>query len=418
VPWLRRRAEGDSPLRHRDFALYVGATVATAFAIEMSFVAIGWQVYAIHSDPLDLGLVGLAMFLPLPLLALPAGHLSDRYPRRTVLAVSLGLDALVAIGLLAVTRAGADETWPFFALAFVTGVASAIGAPAGRAMTPSLVPQAILVKAFAQRSVATQLSVIAGPALGGLLFALDPELVYAVASVFSLASLAAVLAMHAGRDGAGAGTPDLASVLGGVRLVRRTPVLLGAISLDLFAVLFGGAVALLPIFARDVLEVGPAGLGVLRAAPAVGALCAAFVLAHRPVRRHAGRTLLIVVALHGITMVVFGLSGTMWLSLAALAAGGAVDTVSVVLRQTILPLVTPDELRGRVTAVEMVFISASHELGAFESGVAAALIGAVPAVVVGGVVTIGVALTWTRLFPQLAEVDRLDELQPVEAVLS
>jgi MFS family permease len=418
VPWLRRRAEGDSPLRHRDFALYVGATVATAFAIEMSFVAIGWQVYAIHSDPLDLGLVGLAMFLPLPLLALPAGHLSDRYPRRTVLALSLGLDALVAIGLLAVTRAGAGETWPFFALAFVTGVASAIGAPAGRAMTPSLVPQAILVKAFAQRSVATQLSVIAGPALGGLLFALDPELVYAVASVFSLASLAAVLAMHAGRDGAGAGTPDLASVLGGVRLVRRTPVLLGAISLDLFAVLFGGAVALLPIFARDVLEVGPAGLGVLRAAPAVGALCAAYVLAHRPVRRHAGRTLLIVVALYGITMVVFGLSETMWLSLAALAAGGAVDTVSVVLRQTILPLVTPDELRGRVTAVEMVFISASNELGAFESGVAAALIGAVPAVVVGGVVTIGVALTWTRLFPQLAEVDRLDELQPVEAVLS
>jgi MFS family permease len=414
VPWLRRRAEGDSPLRHRDFALYVAATVATAFAIEMSFVAIGWQVYAIHRDPLDLGIVGLAMFLPLPLLALPAGHWSDRYPRRTVLALATGLDAAVAIGLLAVTRAGADETWPFFVLAFGTGVATAVGAPAGRAMTPSLVPQAILVKAFAQRSVAFQLSVIVGPALGGLLFALDPELVYVVASVFSLASLAAVLAMHTGRDGAGAGSPDLASVLGGVRLVRRTPVLLGAISLDLFAVLFGGAVALLPVFARDVLEVGPAGLGLLRAAPAVGALCAAFVLAHRPVRRHAGRTLLTVVALYGMTIVVFGLSETMWLSLAALAAGGAVDTVSVVLRQTILPLVTPDELRGRVTAVEMVFISASNELGAFESGVAAALVGAVPAVVVGGVVTIGVALTWTRLFPQLAHVDRLDELEPVE----
>ena len=418
MPWPRRRPAGDSPLRHRDFALYVGATVATAFAIEMSFVAIGWQVYAIHSDPLDLGIVGLAMFLPLPLLALPAGHLSDRYPRRTVLALATGLDAAVAIGLLAVTRSGADETWPFFVLAFVTGVATALGAPAGRAMTPSLVPQAILVKAFAQRSVALQLSVIAGPALGGLLFALDPELVYGVASFFSLVSLAAVLLMHAGRDGAGAGSPDLASVLGGVRLVRRTPVLLGAISLDLFAVLFGGAVALLPVFARDVLGVGPAGLGVLRAAPAVGALCAAFVLAHRPVRRHAGRTLMIVVALYGLTIVVFGLSETMWLSLAALAVGGAVDTVSVVLRQTILPLVTPDELRGRVTAVEMVFISASNELGAFESGVAAALIGAVPAVVVGGIVTIGVALTWTRLFPQLATVDRLDELRPVEAAVS
>ena len=388
--------------------------MATAFAIEMSFVAIGWQVYAIHRDPLDLGIVGLAMFIPLPLLALPAGHLSDRYPRRTVLAFATALDAAVAVGLLAVTRSGANETWPFFTLAFVTGVASAVGAPAGRAMTPSLVPKEILVKAFAQRSVAFQLSVIAGPALGGLLFALDPELVYVAASVFSLVSLAAVLAMHAGRDGAGAGSPDLASVLGGVRLVRRTPVLLGAISLDLFAVLFGGAVALLPVFARDVLEVGPAGLGLLRAAPAVGALCAAFALAHRPVRRHAGRTLLTVVALYGITSVVFGLSETMWLSLAALAAGGAVDTVSVVLRQTILPLVTPDELRGRVTAVEMVFISASNELGAFESGVAAAVLGAVPAVVVGGIVTIGVALTWTRLFPQLAQVDRLDELRPVE----
>jgi MFS family permease len=418
VPWLRRRPAGDSPLRHRDFALYVAATVATAFAIEMSFVAIGWQVYAIHRDPLDLGIVGLAMFLPLPLLALPAGHLSDRYPRRTVLALATALDAAVAIGLLAVTRAGADETWPFFALAFVTGVASAVGSPAGRAMTPSLVPQPILVKAFAQRSVAFQLSVIVGPALGGLLFSLHAELVYAVSAVFSLLALAAVLALHAGRDGAGAGSPDLASVLGGVRLVRRTPVLLGAISLDLFAVLFGGAVALLPVFARDVLEVGPAGLGLLRAAPAAGALCAAFVLAHRPVRRHAGRTLLTVVGLYGVTIVVFGLSETMWLSLAALAAGGAVDTVSVVLRQTILPLVTPDELRGRVTAVEMVFISASNELGAFESGVAAALLGAVPAVVVGGVLTIGVALTWTRLFPQLARVDRLDELRPVEAVAS
>ena len=405
-----------SPLRHRDFALYVGATVATALAIEMSFVAIGWQVYSIHRDPLDLGIVGLAMFLPLPLLALPAGHLADRYPRRTVLALAVALDAVVAVGLLLVTRAGADETWPFFVLAFATGVASALGSPAGRALTPSLVPQEILVQAFAQRSVAFQLSVIGGPALGGLLFAIQPELVYVLSAAFSVIALAAVLALGAGRDGAGAGSPDLRSLLGGVRLVRRTPVLFGAISLDLFAVLFGGAVALLPVFARDVLEVGPAGLGVLRAAPAVGALVAAAVLTRRPIRRNAGRTLFTVVALYGLTMIVFGLSETMWLSLLALAAGGGVDMVSVVLRQTILPLVTPDELRGRVTAVEMVFISASNELGAFESGVAAALIGAVPAVVIGGALTIAVAVTWTRVFPGLARVDRLDELRPVEAV--
>ena len=403
-----------SPLRHRDFSLYVVATVATAFAIEMSFVAIGWQVYSINRNPLDLGLVGLAMFLPLPLLALPAGHLADRYPRRTVLAVSIALDAVVALGLLAVTRSGADETWPFFLLAFGTGVASALGAPSGRALTPSLVPQELLVRAFAQRSAAFQASVICGPALGGLLFAIHPELVYAVAAGFSVVALVAILALRAGREGVGDGSPDLASVLGGVRLVRRTPVLLGAISLDLFAVLFGGAVALLPVFARDVLEVGPAGLGVLRAAPAVGALVAAVVMSRWPVRRRAGGTLLTVVAAYGVTMIVFGLSEAMWLSLLALAVGGGVDMVSVVLRQTILPLVTPDELRGRVNAVEMVFISASNELGAFESGVAAALVGAVPAVVIGGVVTICVAVAWTRFFPDLRHVDRLDELRPAD----
>jgi Transmembrane secretion effector len=382
----------------------------------MSFVAIGWQVYSIHRDPLDLGLVGLAMFVPLPLLALPAGHLADRYPRRTVLALAIGLDAAVALGLLVVTMTGAKETWPFFVLAFGTGVASALGAPAGRAMVPSLVPQEILVRAFAQRSVAFQLSMIVAPALGGLLFALRPELVYGASIAFSLVALLAVVALRSGRDGAGGGSPDLASLLGGIRLVRRTPVLFGAISLDLFAVLFGGAVALLPVFAKDVLEVGPAGLGVLRAGPAVGALLAAIVLVRRPIHRHAGGTLLTVVALYGVTMIVFGLSETMWLSLVALAAGGAVDMVSMVLRQTILPLVTPDELRGRVNAVEMVFISASNELGAFESGVAAALVGAVPAVVIGGALTIGVALAWARFFPDLRRVDRLDELRPATAV--
>jgi len=389
--------------------------VATAIAIEMSFVAIGWQVYEIHRDPLDLGIVGLAMFVPLPLLALPAGHLADRYPRRTVLAVSMAIDAAVAVGLLVVTRSGADETWPFFALAFGTGVATAVGAPAGRAMTPSLVPQEILVRALAQRSVAFQLSVIGGPALGGVLFAIRPELVYIVSVGFLLLALVAVLALQSGRDGAGGGSPDLASVLGGVRLVRGTPVLLGAISLDLFAVLFGGAVALLPVFAKDVLEVGPEGLGVLRAAPAAGALVAALVLSRRPVHRRAGGTLLTVVALYGATMIVFGLSETMWLSLLALAVGGGVDMVSVVLRQTILPLVTPDELRGRVNAVEMVFISASNELGAFESGVAAALVGAVPAVVIGGAATIAIAALWWRAFPALRGVDRLDELRPSAA---
>ena len=403
---------GDSPLRHRDFVLFLGVMLATGFAIEMSFVAIGWQVYAVRSDPLDLGLVGLAMFIPLPLLALPAGHLADRFPRRTLLAIATLLDVAVMLGLLAVTHNGANATWPFFLLAFGTSVASARGAPASRAMTPSLVPREILVRALALRSVVFQASVIVGPAIGGILFAIHSELVYAVAAGLSVLALLLILFLRTGRDPAGDSSPDLASVLGGVRLVRRTPVLLGAISLDLFAVLFGGAVALLPVFAKDILEVGPAGLGVLRAAPAVGALVSALILTRRPVRRHAGRTLLTVVGLYGLSIVVFGLSHVMWLSLIALAVGGALDMVSVVLRQTILPLTTPDELRGRVNAVEMVFISASNELGAFESGVAAALLGAVPAVVIGGVLTMAIAVGWTRFFPALANVDRLDELRP------
>jgi MFS family permease len=392
--------------------------VATGLAVEMSFVAIGWQVYAVHSDPLDLGLVGLAMFIPLPLLALPAGHLADRFPRRTLLALATGVDIAVMLGLLAVTRAGASQTWPFFVLAFGTGVASALGAPASRALTPSLVSRSVLVRALALRSVVLQAAVIIGPALGGILFSLHNELVYAVAASLSAVSLGGVLLLRAGREPVGGSSPDLASVLGGVRLVRSTPVLLGAISLDLFAVLFGGAVALLPVFAKDVLHVGPAGLGLLRAAPAVGALCSAVIMTRWPVRRHAGRTLLTVVALYGVTIVVFGLSQTMWLSLLALVAGGATDMVSVVLRQTILPLVTPDELRGRVNAVEMVFISASNELGAFESGVAAALVGAVPAVVIGGTLTIAIAVGWRRFFPALAHVDRLDDLRPTATAVA
>jgi MFS family permease len=402
-----------SAFRHRDFALFWVALVTSSFAMQMATVAIGWQVYSVRENPLDLGLIGLAEFLPLPLLALPAGQLADRFPRRRIYALMIALDVVIALALLGVTVSGADEVWPFFVLAFVTGCGSALGAPAGRALMPTLVPQEILVSALAQRSIAFQLSMVAGPAAGGLLFALRPELVYAVAIVLSLAGLVCVLAVHGGREPATDGSAGVRDVLAGVRLIRRTKVLLGAISLDLFAVLLGGAVALLPIFAKDILEVGPTGLGFLRTAPALGSFLAALAIARRPIRRRAGPTLFIVVAGFGVSMVVFGLSREMWLSMLALALGGAFDLVSVVLRSTILPLVTPDALRGRVNAVEMVFISASNELGAFESGVAAALVGAVPAVVVGGIATVAVAVVWWRFFPSLARVDRLDELRPV-----
>lgn len=382
-------------------------------AMQMATVAIGWQVYSVRENPLDLGLIGLAEFLPLLLLALPAGHVADRFPRRRIYALMVVLDVVVLSALLGVTLQGANRVWPFFALAFLTGLGSAFGAPAGRALTPSLVPQEILVSALAQRSIAFQLSLVAGPAIGGLLFSIQAELVYAVAIGFSLVALACILALRSGREPAAEGVAGVVEVLAGVRLIRRTKVLLGAISLDLFAVLLGGAVALLPIFAKDILDVGPTGLGLLRTAPAIGSFLAALAIARYPVRHRAGPKLFVAVAGFGACMLVFGLSREMWLSMVALAFGGAFDLVSVVLRSTILPLVTPDELRGRVNAVEMVFISASNELGAFESGVAAALIGAAPAVVLGGVATIVVAGVWWRLFPALARVDRLDELRPV-----
>jgi MFS family permease len=408
------RRRGGGALRFRDFRLFWLSSLATGFGLSMTQVAVGWQVYELHGRPLDLGLVGLAEFVPLPLLALPAGHLADRLPRRSLFAASALVDLAVVAGLLVVTLAGPTSLWPFLLLAFGTGVASAFGAPPARALTPSLVPPELLAAAFATRSSGVQFAVIAGPALGGLLFSIQPELVYAVACALIVVALGCALALRAGRIPAGAEAPSLDSVFAGVRLVRRTPVLLGAISLDLFAVLFGGAVALLPVFAKDVLDVGPTGLGVLRSAPAAGALLAGLWLMRRPIERYAGRTLLLVVAAFGVAMITFGLSRSFWLSLAALAASGGVDMASMVLRATIVPLVTPDPLLGRVNAVEMVFISASNELGAFESGLAAALVGAVPAVVIGGVATIAVALLWTRLFPPLARIDRLDELRPVD----
>ena len=254
-----------SPLRHRDFALYFSAQVVEAFALTMATVAVGWQVYSVRESPLDLALVALAEFLPLPLLALPAGHLADRLPRRRLFVFMILLDLAVLGGLLAVTASGAPQVWPFFVLAFIQGIGSAIGAPAGRALLPSLVPQELLVPALAQRSIGMQLTVVAGPAVGGILFAIQGELVYVVGIAMSLVALGLALSIRSGRVRLAEGTADLGDVLAGVRLIRRTRVLFGAISLDLFAVLLGGAVALLPIFAKDILEVGPTGLGLLRA---------------------------------------------------------------------------------------------------------------------------------------------------------
>jgi MFS family permease len=408
------------PLRHRDYALLVSGLVAEGFGSQMVAVAIGWQVYEIHRNPFDLGLIGLAEFLPLPLLALPAGHLADRLSRRLVFAGSIALLMIVTALLVVVTLSGASKLWPFLALALASGVAAALGTPAARALPPTLVPTEIIASALAIRSTAFQGAVIAGPAFGGFLFAVRAELVYIVAVglfAFALLCVAALREPRAVRSLPVTGAEGLASVLQGIAFIRRTRVMLGAISLDLVAVLLGGAVALLPVFARDILHTGPEGLGVLRSAPAVGALLAGIMLTRRPLGGNVGRTLLVVVGVFGASMVVFGLSRSFVLSLLALAVSGFADMISMNIRSTLVALATPDELRGRVTAVEMVFISASNELGAFESGAAAALLGAVPAVVVGGTLTIVAALFWRRLYPELARVNRLEALRP-EPVLA
>ncbi len=407
-------------LAERDFALLWFALLGMGVSVQMLEVAIGWEVYTNQRSALDLGLIGLAEFIPMFVLALPAGQLADRLPRRLILIVSLLLSAAVAAGLALVSSAGVTGVWPFLALAMGAGTASSIGTPAARALPPTLVPGELLESAMTLRSIATQGSQVVGPALGGLIYPFSAGLVYAVAGCMCLAAAGSVATMRhtpAADAAPSSGTaPGLASVLAGIRFVRSTPILLGAILLDLLAVLFGGAVALLPLFARSILHVGPTGLGILRSAPAVGALLAAAMLTRKPLGARAGRTLLTVVGAFGASMVVFGLSRSFWLSLLALAVSGFVDMFSMYIRSTTVALATPDRLRGRVLAVEMVFISASNQLGAFESGVAAFLLGAVPAVVVGGGLTIVIALGWSRLFPALAGVDRLRDLQPVEGL--
>lgn len=384
------------------------------FADNMIAVAVGWQVFAIHKDPLDLGLIGLAEFVPLLVLALPAGHLADRLPRRVIAAFALALMVGVSIALLTVTATDAGVVWPYFLLAALAGVAAAVGWPAYQALTPEVVPPDALPGAVALRSVAGQTAVIAGPAVGGLIFAWKAEAVYAVAAVlFSVAGISmAALQIRSHRADESVG---FAGLVGGLRFVWRTRMLLGAITLDLFAVLVGGGVALLPIYARDILHGGPVMLGVLRAAPAVGALGAAVILTRRPLRRAAGPTLITVVVLFGAANVVWGASSWLPLTLAALALAGLVDMISVNIRSTTVALVTPNELRGRVGAVEMVFISASNELGAFESGAVAAVFGAVATVVGGGIATIGIALASIKLFPELAHMGKLEDLRPEPA---
>ena len=397
-------------LRNGDLRRFLLARFLATIAVQMQTVAVGWQVYEVTRDPLDLGLVGLSQFLPFVALILPAGHFADSRDRRRLLALCFALEAVCALLLLAFAWHGLGSALPVFGVMLLFGTARAFAMPTGQALLPNLVPRDRLGTAVALNSSTWQVATIAGPALGGLLYLAGPTAVYAtVAALLGLASVLMLRLERGGTDGRRAASFDREALLSGLRFVRSRRTVLGAISLDLFAVLFGGATALLPVYASDVLGVGPGGLGVLRTAPAVGAALCGAMLGLRPIATRVGRWMFGGVVVFGLATVVFGLSKSFGLSLLALAVMGAGDMVSVYIRHVLVQLETPDGIRGRVSAVNAVFIGASNELGEFESGVTAAWFGTVPAVVIGGVATLAVAWVWARRFPVLWRMDRFPE---------
>jgi MFS family permease len=376
-------------------------------AVMMFSVAVGWQVYALTGSAFALGMVGLAQFLPAFLLTLPGGLAADRFDRRTLLLASYGLDILVGVALLALSlQRSPSEVWIFAVIAFV-GVGRAFMAPANGSLLPLLVGPEAFPRAVAWNSTVFQIATIAGPALGGILYALGPWLVYGIATALLISGFVFIANMR-GQWKVRNSSAGWSGLLEGVRFVFAKRAILGAISLDLFAVLFGGATALLPIFARDILATGPWGLGILRSSPAVGAALMALWLAHYPIRGRAGRRMFACVAVFGACTIAFALSRNFWLSIVTLIILGGVDMVSVIIRGTLVQVSTPDAMRGRVSAVNMLFIGASNELGEFESGVTAAWFGTVPATVLGGLGTLVVVSLWWRLFPTLRRADRLE----------
>ncbi len=392
--------------RSRDFGLYLTARFLSALAIQMQNVAIGWLVYDLTRDPFALGLVGLASFLPAVALALVTGHTADRYDRRRILVACYLVTLATAVGLLAIAVSGSGQVWLIYGLLLIFGVSRAFANPAGQALVPNLVPPQELGNAIAWNSTAWQTATIAGPALGGLLYYFGASVAFGAAALCFLACCILFAMMHS-RAQPAPGEVTWETLVAGIQFIRSRPAIFGAISLDLFAVLLGGATALLPVYARDILDVGPGGLGLLRSMPAVGALLVALWLAQRPLQSHSGLRMFQGVAIFGVATIGFGLSTSLVLSCLCLFVLGAADMISVFIRSTLVQFDTPDAMRGRVAAVNSVFIGASNELGEFESGAVAAVIGTVPAVVVGGIGTLAVCGLWMRWFPELRYRDRL-----------
>jgi len=393
-------------LTQRSFVRFMSARLLVVTANQMLMVALAWHMYDLTDSAWDLGLVGLLQFVPALMLTLPAGHVADRVHRARLFALCVLIQASVSAWLVWATLGEFVDRDLILLLSVVLGATRAFQMPAQQALIATLLPQSMMQRGAALSSSALQAGTIGGPALGGVLYAQGPLTVYAVCVVMMLVSaLLTLVVRYVHQTTQEAVTWE--SAMAGVTFVRRNKILLGATTLDLFAVLLGGATALLPIYARDILHTGPEGLGLLRAAPAVGALLMSFVMLRWPLRRHVGYSLLGSVAVFGVATVVFGLSENFGLSLLALAATGAADNISVVTRVTLMQLQTPDEIRGRVAAVNSIFIGASNQLGEFESGAVAALWGPIVSVVSGGVGTVLVAASWIKLFPELARRDRM-----------
>jgi MFS family permease len=406
---------GAATLKQGSLLFFLLSRGLSRFSSQIGAVAIGWQIYDLTGSAFDLGMVGLVQFLPTAFLVFVAGHAADRYERKRVLQLCQLVEALTALFLAWGAYAGWLTVIDIFLATIVLGTAGAFESPATAALLPLIVPQGSLQRATAVSSGAAQIATITGPALGGIAYAVSPGLPYATMAVFWLLGAAFAGMIRLMQAQATAPKKDSEKdpatsddLFAGVRFIRSNSPILGTISLDLFAVLFGGVTALLPIYARDILHTGPLGLGILRAAPAVGALLMTAVLARHSINRHVGLRMFQAVIVFGVATVVFAVSYWMWLSVLALAILGAADTVSVVIRFSLVQLATPDEMRGRVGAVNFLFINASNQLGQFESGVTAALFGTMPAAVLGGVATVAVALIWMKLFPSLRQVERLE----------
>ena len=403
----------------RDFRRYQMARAAVILGAEAQAVAVAWQVYSITHRALDLGFTGLALFLPGLLFLLPAGHVADRFDRRLVILTCYTLQVFCTLTLVVLAHRAVHHVLPIYTVLFLIGLGRAFSAPASSALIPHLVPEKHFVNAVTWGGAIFQFANMSGPALGGLLFTLPltrffpaprfegPGIVYLFTLCTLVVFLVLVGSLHVRPGRMEHRDLSLQVVLAGFKYVWNVPLLLGSFSLDLFVVLLGGAVALMPIFANEILHTGPRGLGILRAAPALGALSMSLVMAAFPIRRHAGKRLFICVAIFGAATVIFGLSRNLWLSLAALAIGGAADTVSVIIRGSLLQLATPIEMRGRVSAVNALFIGASNELGEFESGLTAQWWGAVRATLVGGIGALAVAGVWAVFFPALRNADEL-----------